>query len=63
MNDIEYTGVLNPDGTHSDDYPFCSDMPCPCHEDRAEIENVAQYIEDGEMTASEADQLYHGKTV
>jgi hypothetical protein len=59
----EYQGVLNTDGYHSDEHAFCSDMSCPCHEDRGEIDNVAQYIEDGEMTTTEADRYYHGKTI
>lgn len=59
----EYQGVLNTDGYHSDDYPFCVDMSCDCHEDRAEVENVGDYVVDGLMTTSEADRYYRGQTV
>ena len=47
---------------HTDDYPFCSDVHCPCHD----IQN-GQYYElicrpllDGLMTADEANRLYFG---
>jgi hypothetical protein len=58
-----YTGVINTDGAHTDEYTFCIDMHCDCHEDKGEIDNVATYIADGEMTVSEADQYYRGLTI
>jgi hypothetical protein len=61
--DQEYTGVLNTDGTHSDAYPFCPDLTCPCHEDRWEIENATDYLTDGLMTIDEVDRYYRGQTI
>ena len=48
---------------HTDEHAFCTDMTCPCHEDSEAINTVGDYVENGLMTNSEADQYYHGRTV
>jgi hypothetical protein len=58
-----YIGVINADMTHTEENPFCVDDSCDCHTNPAEIENVKQYIADGEMTEAEATQYYYGKNV
>jgi hypothetical protein len=55
--------VVGDDSVHSDEFPFCGDMPCPCHEDNEAIGQVGGYVDDGLMTTSEADQIYRGKTI
>lgn len=63
MDDQEYTGVFNADSAHTDESPWCSDMGCYCHEDTGSMDQAQDYIDDGLLTAQEADNLYHGRTV
>jgi hypothetical protein len=48
---------------HTDDYPFCSDVHCPCHDiqDGQYYELIARPLLDGLMTADEANRLYFGE--
>lgn len=59
--DITYPSI--DDGSHDDEHAFCTDMTCPCHENTEATSLVGEYVADGLMTTSEADQYYHGKAV
>lgn len=48
---------------HTDQTPFCRDMPCPCHEDQELTQELGQQVQDGEVTPEEADKIYHGQPV
>lgn len=60
--DEEYEVVPNTEfnGLHN---PFCYDATCPCHEDAVLIGEVAQAVQDGELTPGEATDLVMGKMV
>jgi hypothetical protein len=47
---------------HTDDYPFCSDCSCPCHDiqDGQYYRFICRPLLDGLMTAEEANRLYFG---
>jgi len=48
---------------HTDDFPFCFDDTCLCHEDQTLIQPVAQAVEDGLLTPEEATLFISGKTL
>jgi hypothetical protein len=45
------------------EHMFCSDMTCPCKEDRELIGKLNQQIQDGEASVDDANRIYRGKTV
>lgn len=46
---------------HTADTPFCDDPTCPCHSDGTEeSEQLTGYYQDGLVTGSEADTIFHG---
>src|SRR5258708_39707249 len=46
---------------HTDARPFCGDMACPCHTDRAYwLEYEVQPQRDGVLTHDEAQPLFRG---
>ncbi len=49
------------DPIHTDHDPFCSDPSCPCHEDAALIDLVAQQVEGGLLTPAEATHFVQGR--
>ena len=64
----EYYVIPILDGTdyreHTPDHPFCDDVEgCPCHEDQEAIEELNGYYQDGLVSASDADNIYRGKTL
>ena len=49
---------------HTEVFPFCSDMDCPCHSDRELIDtHIYQPMQAGTMTVIEANRLWRGKQV
>lgn len=47
---------------HTDHDPFCSDPTCPCHEENGEaIDAVAEMVEDGLLTPTEATRFVQGR--
>jgi hypothetical protein len=47
---------------HRQGNPFCPiDSRCPCHEDPILIAEVAQYVENGELTPPEATDFVNGR--
>lgn len=42
---------------------FCPDMSCPDKEDREAVNTVGDWVQDGLMTVSEADDFYRGRTI
>ena len=61
--DEEYTVVpvipTNSD-LHTDEYPFCYNPSCPCHEDMTLIDPINQGYQDGELTGQEATDIVKG---
>ncbi|TMC15642.1 MAG: hypothetical protein E6J34_21475 [Chloroflexi bacterium] len=47
--------------THSEDYPFCDDGTCPCHEDETLIAEVNELVEDGTLSPVDATDIVTGK--
>ena len=54
---------LEDDTLHPSEKPFCWDTTCPCHEDQDNIATVAQQVQDGLFTPSEATDFVNGKTI
>lgn len=48
---------------HTPDHPFCGDLSCPCHEDHEAIQELGGYYQDGLVSGSDADNIYHGRTI
>lgn len=48
---------------HTDVDLFCPNMSCPCHEDQENIALVAQDVEKGFLTTSEADRYLRGQNI
>ena len=48
---------------HTNEYPFCDDPSCPCHEDTEAIARVTQQLQDGLLTETEATSLVAGKMI
>ncbi len=47
---------------HTQGNPFCPiDPTCPCHEDPTLIAEVAQYVQNGELTPQEATDFVKGR--
>lgn len=46
---------------HSVTNPFCFVPSCPCHEDKGNIAEVAQFVNDGLLTSKEATEYIAGK--
>jgi hypothetical protein len=46
---------------HTEVFPFCSDVDCPCHEDQDNINALNEQVEAGLLTAIEGSRLYWGK--
>ncbi|GHO67593.1 hypothetical protein KSC_064850 [Ktedonobacter sp. SOSP1-52] len=55
--------IPNDNQLHSIANPFCFASPCPCHEDRSNIAEVARYISDGLLTPQEATDHVAGKHI
>jgi hypothetical protein len=47
---------------HTDEYPFCDDPSCWCHEDETLIAEIAAQVEGGLLTPEEATDLVNGRT-
>jgi hypothetical protein len=43
--------------------PFCGDPSCPCHENRDNIQVLAEQIQDGLLTPQEATDTVNGKII
>lgn len=54
---------MEDDPVHTDTYPFCSDLICPCKEDAETIDTVAGKVEHGLMTPEEATHFVSGKLI
>lgn len=49
---------------HTDEHPFCSDDPCPCHDDADLVrEYITQPLDNSTMTNTEAFRLYWNQTL
>lgn len=48
---------------HTKDRPFCWNDRCICREDQEAIGKLNQAVQDGLITAEDADRIYHGRTV
>lgn len=48
---------------HTNEHPFCSEMDCPCHEDSELIATLEGYRQDGLVSESDCDNIYHGRTI
>lgn len=53
---------MEDDPVHTDEYPFCDDPTCSCHEDQTLIAEVAAQVEGGLLTPEEATGLVNGRT-
>jgi len=54
---------MEDDLLHSEEFPFCFDPKCGCHEDQDTITNVAQQVQDGLFTPKEATEFVNGRTM
>jgi hypothetical protein len=43
---------------HTPDHPFCSDLSCPCHQNREEVNALLKALMDGLITGQEATFIY-----
>lgn len=48
---------------HTLAHPFCDDPRCPCHEDPALIQPLAEAVQDGLLTPEEATGIVNNKTI
>ena len=48
---------------HSETNPFCFVPSCPCHEDKDNIAEIAQYVNDGLLTSKEATEYVAGEHI
>ena len=61
------TTVATPDDDNQysehTEHLFCSDMTCPCHESKALVEELAEYVDEGLASTNDANRLYRGRNV
>lgn len=56
------TDPRNPDN-HSE-HMFCTDMSCPDKaDDSSQVQELQQLYQDGLVSAEDADNIYHGRTL
>jgi len=48
---------------HTQEYPFCWDETCPCHDDTDAIAGITNAINEGIITADDATHIIKGETV
>jgi len=48
---------------HTPDTPFCWDDGCDCREDQEAIAELHQQFQDGLVSRTDVDNIYHGRTV
>ncbi len=66
---IDPSNVSIPIPYEDGDYPehnasgFCADMKHECHENQESIADLEQARQAGEVSATDIDNIYHGRTV
>lgn len=52
---------MEDDLVHTEHDPFCNDPTCPCHEESAALDTVAEMVEEGLLTPDEATRFVQGR--
>lgn len=61
--DYSVVPVIPVDGIIHNDSGFCDDMTYACHENAESIKKLNQAIQDGIVTAEDANRIFRGQTV
>lgn len=57
------TGFNDDASVNHDETLFCYDDSCPDREDQERINIVNEWYQDGLVSAEDADNIYHGRTL
>jgi len=51
------------DYSEHSEHLFCSDMSCPCHEDKYLVEELGEQVDEGLASTNDANRIYRGYNV